>query len=155
MQSILHLYRHVLWKLEKLEGEDAVTAREDLVRSKISSVIPCDINGDPIVTGAEGLYNVVTCNNTLGPVSHSLEGYNENVKKLAAMLKPGGYLLAIQSWDGSFYGVGERSFHSLRITADNFEEAVKAAGLSIVMYKKKAAPEVVRDFPRTSDRECY
>ena len=63
------------------------------------------------------------------------------------MLKPGGYLLAIQSWDGSFYGVGEHSFHSLRITADNFEEAVKAAGLSIVIYKKKAAPEVIRDIP--------
>ena len=137
----------MLEKLEKQEASDgAISAREDLVRSKISCVVPCDITKDPVVS-AEGLFDVVSCSNVLGPVSNSLEEYHQNVKKLAALLKLGGYLVVVQSWDGSFYGVGKQNFHSLRITDAEFEEAIKAAGLTATVYKKKGAPAVVRDIP--------
>ena len=134
-------------RLEQQEGDDAVVAREKLLRSKITSIIPCDITKNQIVSGTQGLFDIVSCNNTLGPVSHSLEEYRENVKKLAALVKPGGYLTIIQSWDGSYYGVGEHNFHSLRITDEQFEEAVKGAGLTIVMNERKVAPTVAKNIP--------
>ena len=146
-QVIAFPCRHVVEKLEKQKGDDPVLAREELLQSKITSIIPCDITAQPMMPGAQGLFDVVACNNTLGPVSHSVQEYRENVSKLTAVVKPGGYLTILQSWDGSFYGVGEQSFHSLRITDEQFEEAVRGAGLSIVMNERKGAPAVIKDIP--------
>ena len=143
------LARHIVQVLEKGE-EDSISAREDLLRSKITAIIPCDIYDESILSVPYPPFDVVSCNNTLGPVSSTLEQFEENCKKVGALVKPGGYITMLQSEEGSFYKVMdkmEENFHSLFITRDQFHKAIEKAGFTVVMSARKDSPLSPQNIP--------
>ena len=147
--SISFLSRHVVQVLEKGE-EKSVSKREDLLREKISSIIHCNIYGDSLLSVPHEPFDVVSCNNTLGPVSNTVEQFEQNCAKVGSLVKPGGFLTMLQSEEGSFYKVSgseKENFHSLFITRKQFHRAVEKAAFTVVMSARKDAPLQPQNIP--------
>ena len=143
------LSRHVVQVLEHGE-EKSVSKREDLLREKISSIIHCNIYGDSLLSVPHEPFDVVSCNNTLGPVSNTVEQFEQNCAKVGSLVKPGGFLTMLQSEEGSFYKVSgseKDNFHSLFITRKQFHRAVEKAGFTVVMSARKDAPLQPQNIP--------
>lgn len=144
------LSRHVVLELEQQQEEKFVAMREELLRSKITSIIHCDIYGDPLLSVPHEPFDIVSCNNTLGPVSDTLDEFRQNCRKLSELVKPGGFLTMLQSEEGSYYKVAdktEENFHSLFITQDEFHDAAENAGFTVVMNARKDAPITPKNVP--------
>ena len=111
--------------------------REDLVRSKIKAVVPCDITRDPpIADKYKGPYDVVFSSLCLEVASKTEEEYTAGVAKLASLVKPGGKLVLFgifsrneSSGEHTFYSVGSEMFSALCISQDKMFSALNAAGL--------------------------
>ena len=86
-------FEHVVMKLEG-KSKDEAREREFTLRKIVKDVVHCDIYASSILTeGYEGPYDVVSSSGCLDSISASRKAFNENVKKLAAYLKPGGRMM--------------------------------------------------------------
>ncbi|GMH40818.1 hypothetical protein BSKO_08722 [Bryopsis sp. KO-2023] len=98
------------------------------VRSKMS-IIPCDIRNDKdiLLGSVEGKFDIISSHLCLECASDTLEQFAGGVKKLKALLNPGGKLLLVTDFGDTFYAVGEKKFPILSMTTDQIEACVAGA----------------------------
>lgn len=86
-------------KVEGKSGTDEeVREREELMRSTLGAVIPCDVNSDEIVgKGYEGPYDVVNCGYCLECLYPKFEGVTKAIGRISKLVKPGGYFICTVS----------------------------------------------------------
>lgn len=109
-----------------LEGgtEKDMEEREEVLRSILKAVIPCDIF-KPQLLEDTGPYDIIFCGLCLEYVCPSNDSYRESVAKLACLLKPGGtFLMRV---DENSQPIMVRSV-SRQLTWESLE----SAGLSLI-----------------------
>ena len=96
-------------KVEGKSGSDEeVAIREDLMRSALKAVVPCDVTADRVVGEEyEGPYDVVTCAYCLECVFQSFEALSDAIGRISKLVKPGGYFILTVS---SILDPGEPSY---------------------------------------------
>ncbi|XP_011406965.1 PREDICTED: nicotinamide N-methyltransferase-like [Amphimedon queenslandica] len=89
---------HFKYVVETLEGkgEREVREREELLRSKIKAIIPCDISQDPPLPASySSPYDTVICSLVIDGAAETVPQYKEQLKRLHCLIKPGGHLLLV------------------------------------------------------------
>ncbi|XP_074072817.1 nicotinamide N-methyltransferase [Macrotis lagotis] len=121
----------------ELEGDGEKWAeKEESLRQKVKHILKCD----------------VTQNQPLGPVSlpqadclltalcldaacKDLPTYQQALKNLSSLLKPGGFLVFIDALKSSYYMIGDQRFFSLSLTQEAVKDAVVKAGYTIQEFE--------------------
>ena len=132
--------------VKDLESKDdaAVLEREEMVRNKVKAVVKCDVNNENILEeGYEGPYDAICSVAGLDSASDTKEKYAENVKKLTALLKPGGHILLgiyerPPSSKKAVYKVGEETFHALIVEEEFITLCLENANMLDIQSKKVA-----------------
>ena len=116
--------------------EEAIQDLETSMREKIKAIVHCDIAADVIIqNGHEGPYDVVNCTGLLDAVCSTKDLFVDSVRKLASLVKQGGYFIA-NTDESESYTVAAATFCTpLCISKDDLLEAFSKAGLSIVRSK--------------------
>ncbi|XP_075462681.1 indolethylamine N-methyltransferase-like [Ascaphus truei] len=113
----------------KSEGWDG---KEDKARRAVKRVVKCDLTKDnpsePVVLSQ---MDCLLCMYVLQVVSKDHQAYRNNLKKLASMLKTGGHMLLVGTYNNSCYMIGEQKFFSLSYDEEFIREAVCDAGFII------------------------
>ena len=88
-------FKRTFNKVEHIAGDDAWREREELLRKRISNIIPCDIfSENPLIVEQEP-YEIIVTSLCLEVVCRTYAEYKQGVKKLVGLLKPGGFLLML------------------------------------------------------------
>jgi nicotinamide N-methyltransferase len=113
-------------------GMEEVERREQLLRDKIVAIVPCDVYGDPPVGAPMGpeKYDVLSTHFCLVTACESIEMYRDGLRKLASLVRPGGYILASEAVGASFYMLGGVKFPDLTLDKDVIRQALVDAGFS-------------------------
>ena len=92
--------RYIVEDLEGRKEADAAEKRLNEVRAKLSHIVPCDFNHDPIlspdVCPSEG-FDVIMCTYVLECCVSTMEDMVKGLKRLRTILKPGGFLVGIMA----------------------------------------------------------
>ena len=112
-------FKYVVEILEGGSEEDAMK-REDELRSKVTAVVPCDITKERVIAeGYEGPYDVLFCSLVLEVACKDFESYAIGIKKLALLIKEGGYLVLFstirEKSDVGFYTVCNEKFYYISL----------------------------------------
>ena len=133
-------FKYVVNEVEHAKGDDAWREREELLRKRITDIIPCDIfRENPLLVKQEP-FEIVFTGLCLECACTTYAEYKEAVKKLVGLLKPGGFLLMLVDERETFYMAGEKKFSYLPFTLEQVKEALVEAGTTIVVAKQDPAP---------------
>lgn len=127
---------------------------ENILREKISAVVPCNAfkdglglpknNYDPevvcvsreasaaLATGNFGLAHVVTSNFCIESATSTLEQWKEGIKNIANQVSIDGFLLMTAIRNADWYEVGEEKVPAVPIDANMLEAQLEAEGLKIL-----------------------
>ena len=136
----LHI-KHVVSKIEGLEGDTAWQERVEMIRSKIR-VVGCNIyDPHPISpTQDQNSFSVICTSFSLESACKTYDDFKAGIKKLVKLLKLGGYLVILLFEEETFYFVGEEKWHVLPVSLDQLKEAVKETGCVILLSEREPAP---------------
>ena len=136
---------HFKYIVQTLEGrsEDKVKEREESLRQKIKAIVPCDITQDPPIPHEyAGPYDILICSLVIDATSTSVNEYEEQLKRLSALIKRGGYLLFVggttpndKEFSYSFYMANERRFNVLLLSPQFLLSMLEKIGFSIIGTK--------------------
>ncbi|MEE6484732.1 hypothetical protein FKM82_013999 [Ascaphus truei] len=106
--------------------------KEDKARRAVKRIVKCDLTKDnplePVVLPQmDCLLSIIV----LQVVSKDHQAFCNNLKKLASMLKTGGHILLVGSYNSSCYMIGEHKFFCLSFDEGFIREAVCDAGFII------------------------
>ncbi|XP_031563645.1 nicotinamide N-methyltransferase-like [Actinia tenebrosa] len=118
------------------KGPDEVVKREDELRQKIRTIVPCNLKAENILEIPASLgdkygppYDVVATSLCLEAVVESEQEYKDTVTKLAKLVKPGGYLMMHGVLEQTFYTVCSKKFYTFYLTKEMVEESMTNAGV--------------------------
>ena len=144
-------FKHVINQVEHIAGDDAWREREELLRKRIISVIPCDIfSNNPLLVKQEP-FEIVSTSLCLEAACTTYAEYKEAIKKLIGLLKPGGFLLMLIVERETFYMVGGKKWFCLFLTLEQVKEALVEAGAAILVAERDPAPMEQIQNPVVSD----
>ena len=113
---------YIVQKLENGSLQEA-KMREKQIYNIAKAVVHCDIAQDPpIETGYEGPYDVVICCLSIGNVSKTNEDFEEEIRKIAALVKSGKHLLmqivTSKNMNEPFiqYYIGDKKYSKKRVS---------------------------------------
>ncbi|MEE6484717.1 hypothetical protein FKM82_013986 [Ascaphus truei] len=117
----------------ELEGKsEEWEGKEDKARRAVKRVVKCDLTKDnPLEPVVLPQVDCLLSMYVLLVVSKDHQAYRSNLKKLASMLKTGGYMLLVGSYNTSYYMIGEHKFFTLSWDEEFIREAVCDAGFII------------------------
>ena len=125
-------FDHVVQDLEGGTTEEA-RGREVLVRKVVKRVVSCDFTVSPIIEkGNEGPYDVVISSSCLTCCS-TLAQYNQNLKNISALVRPGGTIMIYHSErnmrreSGSYY-IGSTPFSLVNVRESYAVEHLRSLG---------------------------
>lgn len=147
-----HAFKHVVSELESKAGDDAWQERESLLRSRLK-VTSCNITHDhPIGPTEEGmLFSIICTSLCLEVTCKTYAEYKMAIKKLAKLLKLGGYLVMLVVEGETFYVVGRRKWSVLTLTLAQVKEALEEAGFVLLMVERDPATMQHIQNPTVSD----
>ncbi|MEE6522485.1 hypothetical protein FKM82_021046 [Ascaphus truei] len=126
-----HIGSHTGIPINILCGEEW-EGKEDKARRAVKRVVKCDLSKDnPLEPVVLPQMDCLLSIAVLQVVSKNHQAYRSNLKKLASMLKTGGHMLLMGSYNQSCYMVGEHKFFSLSYDEEFIREAVCDAGFII------------------------
>ncbi|XP_075451568.1 indolethylamine N-methyltransferase-like [Ascaphus truei] len=117
----------------ELEGKsEEWQGKEDKARRAVKRVVKCDFTKDnplePVVLPQmDCLLSILV----LQVVSKDLQDFCNNLKKLASMLKTGGHMLLLATYNCSCYMIGAHKFFSLSFEEEFIRESFCDAGFII------------------------
>ncbi|XP_075462674.1 indolethylamine N-methyltransferase-like [Ascaphus truei] len=116
-----------------LEGKsEEWPGKEDKARRAVKRVVKCDfIKDNPLEPVVLPQMDCLICMYVLQVVSKDHQAYRSNLKKIASMLKTGGHMLLMGTYNNSCYMVGEHKFFCLSFDEGFIREAVCDAGFII------------------------
>ena len=126
-------FEHVVHSLEGKDADEAAS-REALVRTRVKNVVHVDIDGPRIIEeGFEGQYDVVSSSCCLESSCSKREVFDQNVKKLSALIRPGGRLMLFLTErkmepESGFYYVGSRKFDIVSVNSAYVTSLLKEIG---------------------------
>ena len=130
-------FNHVVGSLEGNSDTRVAVEREQLLKKKITSIVPCDIRvKDPqkIINGGDNAFepfDIVAFNFCAEAVCMSIQEYEEILSRLGMLVKPSGYLTSLISLEESWYiNEGGKTF-VLCLTAENVNDCFEKAGFSV------------------------
>ena len=125
--------KFVLAEVEGNTMDEDVSGREEELKRKLKSVVPCDVTKEPIVDLESvdiGMpFDVVSTSLCLEACVSSEEQYKSAVAKLCKFLKPNGYICMYGVLKETFYKVGTETFYTFPLTQNIVEEAMKEGGI--------------------------
>ena len=102
-------FRYAVNEMEHIAGDDAWRERQELLRNRVTNIIPCDIFSDnPLLVKQESAFEIVSTSLCLEAACTTHAQYKEGVKKLVGLLEPGGFLLIFGDEQGTFYTIGNK-----------------------------------------------
>jgi len=126
-------------KLENVPEDDQTTEwrdRETLLRQRITAIIGCDILQDYPLSTKQDPFDIISTSYCLENVSQTYSEYKMAVKKLASLLKPGGFLTMFVDECSTFYMVGEKKWRSLYLTMEQGKETLVEAGMTVLIAER-------------------
>ncbi|MEE6483389.1 hypothetical protein FKM82_013533 [Ascaphus truei] len=129
-----------------LEGKsEEWPGKEDKARRAVKRIVKCDLTKDnPLEPVVLPQMDCLICMYVLLVVSKDHQAYCSNLKKLASMLKIGGHMLLVGTYNQSFYTIGEHKFFCLSCDEEFVREAICDAGFII---------EISETLPNKSTRD--
>lgn len=104
---------------------------EQRVRRAIKDVVHCDATNDPIVECPNTTFDAIIITLCLEEACTTLEGLKTTVKKLAAIMKPGGHFIIFSVLEETYYRVGDQMIKVTPFTEEQVLEAITDCGLSL------------------------
>ena len=144
-------FKHVVNEVEHIAGDEAWCEREELLRKRITNIIPCDIFSDNPLLVKQEPFEIVSTSLCLEAACTTYAEYKEGVKKLVGLLKPGGFLLMFIVERETFYMVGEKKWPCLYLTLEQVKEALVEAGTAILVAERDPATMEQIQNPVVSD----
>ena len=142
--------------VKKLEGQTDPTApaeREKQLRSRITSIIPCNIWKDDILGVPLAPFDIVSCSLTIVTTSKNLSEYKANLGKLSSCLKPGGFYIGVEALGVTWWSAGEIKYPTVTFTTDELHDTIRSAGFDVLGYSTVDIPEASRF--KSSDTKSY
>jgi len=156
-------FKYVIEDQEKLPAKE-IGIREAAVREKIKAVIHCDVKGENHLELPSDLspeygppFDVVSTCLTLEAVVETKKEYFDQVKYLANLLRPGGFLLLHGVLEQTFYTVGEK-FYTFFLTKEMVLESMKEAGMKDItldLATDHFGFEQFNDLPLADQKDFY
>ncbi|XP_068935796.1 nicotinamide N-methyltransferase-like [Petaurus breviceps papuanus] len=121
----------------ELEGDREKWAeKEERLRQKVKQVLKCDVTQShplgPVSLPPADCLLTALC---LDAACEDLPTYQQALKNLSSLLKPGGFLVFIDALKSSYYMIGDQRFPSLSLTQEAVEDAVGKAGFRIQEFE--------------------
>ena len=149
-------FKYVVNEMEHIPGDDPWREREELLRKRISSVIPCDIFSDnPLIVTNQEPFEIVNTSLCLESACTTYAEYKDGVKKLVGLLKPGGFLLMFIVERETFYMIGAKKWSCLYLTLEQMKEALTEAGMVILVAERDPAPVEIIQNPVQSNQKAF
>ena len=146
--------------VKELEGQSDCSAaaadRESVLRSRVTSIIPCNIWQDnPLATGegAQQLFDLVSCSLTIVTTSKTLDEYKSSVKKLMNLLKPRGFYIGVEAVEVTWWSAGDTKYPTVSFTATGLHDVLRTVGLEVLGSCHVDVPESSRF--KSSDTKAY
>lgn len=118
--------------LEKLEGEQAVREREDLIRSKVSSVIPCNVFNNPPVPFSAESFDIIHCCSVIESACKTKAEFEDCVRQLWCLLRPRGHIVMLVQIERNQYTIGNSVFPVVYLTIEDVHESMRNAGFVVI-----------------------
>lgn len=133
--------------------ESAWKERESLLRNRMKKVIACDIKKEhPLESNVyKEEFDIIQTSLCLEAACQTYEEYKSALRKLAFMLKKGGYMAILAVEDETFYYVDQTKWHCLRLSLSQIEQALKEAGLEIEETHREPTSQEMLQNPTVSD----
>lgn len=133
---------YVTKELEDFTSEEIVLQRENELQNKLKYFSTGDLREEHIVDMQHDQFDIVSSMFCLEVAAKTREEYQSFLKKLATLVKTGGFLVSLISLEESFW-LTKKNIHSfhLFLTREDTEEDFRAAGLSIVHTALHKIPE--------------
>ena len=148
-------FKYVVNEVERVVGDDAWREREELLRNRLSSIVPCDaVSDNPMIVKQEP-YDIVSTSLCLEPACASYMQYKEAVKKVVELLKPGGFFLMTIAERNTFWMVGNTRMRCLYVTLEQVKEALAEAGTAILEVERDPVSLEQMQNPVWGDKKSY
>ncbi|XP_043846520.1 nicotinamide N-methyltransferase-like [Dromiciops gliroides] len=126
----------------ELEGDrEKWTEKEEKLRKRVKQVLKCDITQsqplDPVSLPQADCLLVTYC---LESACKDLPTYDQALKNLSSLLKPGGFLVILSALKCSYYMVGDQRFSNLFLTQEEIKAAIEKAGF--ISEQSEIIPEL-------------
>ena len=119
----------------------------------MTSIISCDITKEnPLETGGhKDEYNIIQTSLCLEAACETYDEFKLGIKRLAFMLKNGGFMVLFTVLGQTFYVINQQKWFTLCLNDVQIQEALKEAGLEVMVVKLESAPAEVLKNPIVAD----
>ena len=129
-------FDYVIKTFENDESVETPLNRAEEMKSKISSILHCDVAMEnPIGKGYEKSFDVISVSFCFESACKSVEDVEETLKKLATLLRPGGWIRINGVLGGSYYTVNDKRFFNVTQTKESVQNALAKAGFASIDVK--------------------
>ena len=148
-------FKYVTNEVENIAGDDAWREREELLRKRITAIVPCDALSDNPLLGRQELFELISTSLCLEAASTTYTQYKEVVKKMIGLLKPGGFFMIISPECATYYRFGGKKWSCLYVTLENVKEALAEAGTTVIATERDPASIEQIQNPIASDSKGF
>ena len=133
-------FQAVVNEVEQIAGDDPWREREELLRKRITNIIPCDILCDDPLLIKQEPFEIISTSLCLEAACSTYAEYKKAVKKLVSLLKPGGFLVMFSVERETFYMFGGKKWSAVYLTLEQVKEALSEAGMVVLVAERDPAP---------------
>ena len=148
-------FKHVVNEVEHIAGDDAWHKREELLRNRITSIVPCDAISDNPLPIKQEPFEIISTSLCLEAACTSYAQYKKAVKKLIELLKPGGFFLTVSPERATYYMFEGRKWSCLYVTIKEMKEALAEAGATVIVAERDPASMEQIQNPVVSDSKAF
>ena len=148
-------FKHVVNEVEHIAGDNAWREREELLRNRITSIVPCDAISDSPLAIKQEPFEIISTSLCLEAACTSHVEYKKAVKKLIELLKPGGFFLLVSPERATYYMFEGRKWSCLYVTAEEIKEAFVEAGATVIVAERDPASMEQVQNPVASDSKAF
>ncbi|XP_068936055.1 nicotinamide N-methyltransferase-like [Petaurus breviceps papuanus] len=114
----------------ELEGDrEKWPEKEEKLRERVKQVLKCDVTqSQPLGPVSLPQADCLLTTYCLEAACEDLSTYQQALKNLNSLLKPGGFLVLLSVLKSKFYMIGDERFSCLSLTQEEIEAALKKAG---------------------------
>lgn len=130
-----HEYIHLALEMEGVDSsEEAVIAREAMLRDKITSLTTCNARSENPLDGGAKQYDLVSAQHCLDVAASHENEFGWVMKNVDSLVKPGGWFLVGVTLGTSVYTVGGKPFSRANLTVDEFRQTFLDLGYEILFF---------------------
>jgi len=141
-------FKYVVQVLEGQTKPDAVTERQEKLRSVLKDVIPCDLKADVVVPAVKGPVDIISSNYCLES-SFSFEEYLAALNKIYEMLAPNGFFVSQAVLGNTWYNlVDVKYYNSFSLSLQEAQTYYRQTGFEVVhaeIYDKPLSSRNIND----------